>query len=128
MTKKRCGLCFCYNIFYCWTFISYLQQIKNCIKLVVACSSAELQSVHTRFWLLCMHIFKFVIVGSSSPICPSFKTEKNLTLACSSAELQSLMHQPPDQQTNQLMPSENHTKLSYAQLRINWATCNIINI
>ena len=54
------GFCTCVHayvgIFYCCNFISYLQQFQN---LSLAYSSAELQSMHTRFWLLCLHAFTY---------------------------------------------------------------------
>ena len=65
---------------------------KAVSNLSVACSSEELQSVHARFWLLCLGActYLFFNVGCLSPICYHSKTVSNLSVTCSSTELQSV--------------------------------------
>ena len=60
--------------------------------LSIACFSAGLQSMHTRFWLVlaCMHIFIIFIVGSLLPFWKDSKSVSRLSVACSSVELQSV--------------------------------------
>ena len=73
--------------------------------------------------LACMHIFRFDIVRSLSPICKDSKTVTNFFVACSGVELQSVTHNPMHGRT-QCEYSATQAKLSWS-LSLSWAICFI---